>query len=65
MMAVFRSCVLKKGIAFSHMYLRPFPQDALCPAWGMVWLVLAVSELGCVLSVEQCPEVAARVKPLC
>lgn len=55
----------KKGIALSHMYLGPFPQDALCPAWRMVWLALTVSQLGCVLSVGQCIEVAPRVKRLC
>ena len=44
--------------------LGPFPQDALCPAWGMAGLVLTVSELGSFLSVGQCPEVVPRVKPL-
>lgn len=44
--------------------LGPFPPDALCPAWGVAWLVLTVSKLGCFLSVGQCQQVVPRVKPL-
>lgn len=31
----------------------------------MAWLVVTVSELGCFLSVGQCPEVVPGVKPFC